>query len=146
MRHQKDLENSRKNFQCNYNYTIMAKRKTVDTSLAAFHSLDEAQISEIKRQILSALSQIKEGTFEDISACLKLSKDKIWKRLSEMCIDGLIYRPGNKKALSSGRMGYTWKIVPAESGGIIPEKVTEKALPGKSVSDYSKKITQLTCL
>jgi hypothetical protein len=51
----------------------------------------------------------------------------------------MIYRDGTKKVLSSGRQGMVWRVRPTEG---IPEKVTEKALPGPSVGDFSKKLIQ----
>lgn len=118
----------------------MAK-KTPETSKEAYRSLDPDKISELHRLILFALSQIGEGTFEDVSAALKLPKERIWKRMSELHKQELIYRPGNKRILKSGRSGYTWMLT--EKGRPNTTKA-EKILKGKSVSDYSKKIIELS--
>lgn len=83
--------------------------KIPDTSIEAFYSLDPEKIREIHKRILWALSQIKEGSFEDIAYALKEKESKIWRRLKEMSDMNLIYRTENKKVLSSGRKGYTWK-------------------------------------
>lgn len=87
----------------------MAKKQVPETSLDAYRSLDPDQIRDIYKRILWALSQISEGTYEMIAVSLKEKESRIWKRLNEMQKMGLIYRTENKKALSSGRMGYTWK-------------------------------------
>jgi len=121
----------------------MAKRKQPETSLEAYKSLDPAQMAEIYQKILWSLGQIGEGTFEQIAVSLRLPKERVWKRLSELQKQGLIYRPGNKLPLSSGRLGYTWKLVEKDGQN---EKVTEKSLPGKSVAEYAKSITQLSLL
>lgn len=118
----------------------MAK-KTPETSKEAYRSLDPDKIREIYQLILFSLSQLGEATFEEIAASLKVSKDRVWKRLSELNKEGLIYRPGNKRMLKSGRSGYTWMLT--EKGRPNTTKA-EKALKGKSVSDYSKKITELS--
>jgi predicted transcriptional regulator len=117
----------------------MLKRKLIPTSLEAYNSLQPTQLAEIYEKILWGLGQIKEGTFEDLSVCLRIPKEKIWKRLNELAKANLIYRPGNTKVLSSGRKGYTWRLVEKEGQ---PEKVTESALPGKSVGDFSRNLIQ----
>lgn len=119
----------------------MPKRKIPETSLDAYKSLDAAQIREIYSKILWALDQIGEGTFEDLALALRMPKERIWKRLSEMARLEMIYRPGTKKMLSSGRNGYTWKRI---TGTTPPEKVTEQSLPGSTVADYSRSIDKLS--
>lgn len=115
----------------------MSKRKNPETSKAAFKSLDPDKLNERYSLILEALSIIKEGTFEEISRVAGLEDKVVWKRLSELAVSGLIYRPGNKRKLRSGREGYTWCLT-----GTIAEKIQnrERALGGKSVSDISKEI------
>lgn len=117
----------------------MTKRKQPETSKAAYNSLDPVQMAEIYLKIIWALGQLTEATFEEIASSLKLPKEKIWKRMSELERFGKVYRPGNKRPLASKRLGYTWKLIESET---IPEKVTEKSLPGTSVADYSRKILQ----
>lgn len=116
----------------------MAKRKQPETSLEAFRSLDVVQLTEIHQKILWALGQLKEATFEEIALCLRVPKERIWKRMSELAKAEKIYRPGNKRSLQSGRQGFTWML---KDGETIPA-----SLPGKSISDYSKSITQLSLL
>lgn len=121
----------------------MSKRKYPETSHDAHRSLKVAKVNETYQKILIALSIIREGTFEDIAREMKVEPDIVWKRLSELHDAGKIYRPGNKRPLKSGRQGYTWMNV---TPGVSSKKVTERAMPGKSVSDYSKEITQLSLL
>lgn len=87
----------------------MRKSNVPATSKEAYHSLDPEKIRDIYKRILWALSQINEGTYEDISRALKEKESRIWKRLKELSDMNLIYRTENKKLLSSGRKGYTWK-------------------------------------
>lgn len=117
----------------------MPKRIIPQTSKDAHASLKKEEIREMYRRLLEALRLIKEGHMEDIASACKVKPEKVWKRLSEMKTMGLIYRPGNRKLLSSGCTGYTWRLV-SENESIEP--VTEKAIPGPSVSDYAKKIIQ----
>lgn len=108
-----------------------------ETSLEAYKTLDPSQLAEIYRKILASLSVIGEGTYEEISSYAKLEKSRVWKRLSELHKMDLIYRPGNKRMLRSGRTGFTWMLT---SAGLPKTKTTEKALQGTSVHEYAKKI------
>lgn len=83
-------------------------KKLQETSLEAYRSLDPRQMQDIYRQVLVALDELGEATFEELAANLKVSPARVWKRLSEMAKMELIYRPGNKRKLKSGRMGFTW--------------------------------------
>ena len=118
----------------------MPKRKTPETSVSAFYSLDPSQLAEIYRKILASLSVLGEATFEEISAHAKLPKERVWKRLSELHKMDLIYRPGNKRVLKSGRDGFTWMLTDKS----LPKTMTtEKALSGKTVSDFSREIQKI---
>lgn len=115
-------------------------RSIPETSKAAFDSLDPTKIAEIHRKILWALSQLGDATFEDVAAFLHIEKGRIWRRLSELHKQGLIYRPGIKKALRSGRAAFCWQLTDAS----LPKTTTqEKALKGPSVSEYSRKINAI---
>jgi len=46
-------------------------KKMPETSIDAYRSLDPRELNETYRQILHALDEIGEGTFEDIAAFLK---------------------------------------------------------------------------
>jgi predicted ArsR family transcriptional regulator len=116
------------------------KRNNPSTSNEAYRQLKAERVRETYKQILFALSIIKEGTFEDIARQIGCKPDVIWKRLSELANDGKIYRPGNKRPLKSGRNGYTWMLI---TPGIAPAKIVEMSMPGTTVQDYSKKITSI---
>lgn len=118
----------------------MGKRKQPETSKSAYRSLDPNKLNERYNKILAALGEIKEGTFEQISRAAKLADKVVWKRLSELAAAGLIYRPGNKRKLKSGREGYTWMLT-----GAVTEEMQnrERVLGGKSVGDISKEITTI---
>jgi len=121
----------------------MAKRNNPSTSIDAYKALEPEKLRQTYKDILFALSQIDEGTTEQIADALRVPHAKIWKRVSEMARMELIYRPGTKRLMSSGSMGYTWKLTqPGQSS----ETVVEKALPGKSVGEYAKQIIKQTQL
>lgn len=113
----------------------MPKRKNPQTSLDAYRNLDPTRLAEIYVKIIESLKIIKEGNFEDIADHMKVKPEKIWKRLSELARAGLIHRTSTRKTLRSGDTGFTWKPGPRT------EKI-EKVMPGDSISEYSKKLTQ----
>lgn len=117
----------------------MSQRKNPDTSKEAFRSLKAEELAETYKGIILALSRIGEGHFEDIALQMRVKPEKVWKRLSELKEQGLIYRPGNKKALRSGRNGYTWMLT---ENGLPKTDKSQKALSGPAVVDYSRKLIQ----
>lgn len=117
----------------------MSKKKVPQTSLDAKKSLDPARLAEIYKKILDALRIIGKGHYEDIARQMKVDPSRVWKRLSETHIMGLIERTGERKALSSGRDGFVWRLTNKD---IPANPIVEKYLPGPTVSDYSKKLIQ----
>jgi hypothetical protein len=117
----------------------MAKKPN-ETSLVKQGSFDPTQLSDIHRNILYALSQLFEATFEEIAAYLHVEKSTIWKRLSELDKKGLIYHPGTKKALRSGRAGKIWRLTDCS----LPKTTTaEKMLKGPGIAYFSRKINDI---
>lgn len=96
----------------------MRKSNVPTTSKEAYGSLDAGKLLKIYARIKWALSQIGEGTWEDIGRVLKEKDSKIWRRLSEMERLEIIYRTENKRVLSSGRKGYTWKLTPLHTSTV----------------------------
>lgn len=93
----------------------MRKSKMPETSIEALKSLDAESVKNIYKRIAWALSKLGEGTWEDISRKLKEKDSKIWRRLSEMQRLNMVSRTDNRKVLSSGRKGYTWKLTPDQA-------------------------------
>lgn len=119
----------------------MTKRKQSETSKAAYDSLQPDDIREMYRTIMITLSAIGMGTFEEIAAHAKVERERVWKRLSEMERMELIYRPGNKRVLRSGRQGYCWAL----TGQHLPKtEANERALKGKGIADYSREINDIS--
>lgn len=117
-------------------------KKLQETSLEAFRSLEDCEIKKTYEGILRSLSIIKEGTFEDIAKSMKCSPDKVWKRLSELHEKYmLIYRPGGKKLLKSGRKGFVWRLTDL---GVENAGSAESTLPGKTIADYSRSINKVS--
>jgi predicted transcriptional regulator len=107
-----------------------------ETSKEAYRSLDPNQLNQTYRDILKALKQLTEATYEEIAVHLNENPSKIWKRLSELNKAELIYRPGTKRLLKSGRNGFTWKLKTDDNEQDRPFKPIE----GKAVVDFSKTI------
>lgn len=114
------------------------KRKNPDTSVEAYRSLQAGELSETYGKIVFALRNIKSGTTEQIAASLKIKHEKIWKRVSELHIMGIIFRPGHKLPTSSGRMAYVWQLVEN------PETDVQKTEPKPiGISKYAESIDKI---
>ena len=111
-------------------------RKSIQTSVDAFRSLDPAKINEIHKKILAALEVIGSGTYEDLSTYLHLEPQRVWRRLSELGKANLIHRPGERKIMKSGRMGMVWRLGPEPKS----TKKKERVMKGPSVATFAKAI------
>jgi predicted ArsR family transcriptional regulator len=112
-------------------------RKVAETSKEAYQSLDPSKLRETYRQILYAISQIGESTSQEIAAFLKTDHQKIWKRMVDLERMELVYKPGTKKPLKSGRMGYCYQL---RQVSMPTTKAAEKALKGPAIVDYSRRL------
>lgn len=119
----------------------MPKKQIPDTSKEAFKSLIPEKIGEMYLVIMGALYVLQKATFEDIATHLKIEKSRVWKRLSEMERLQLIYRPGTKKVLKSGRMGYEWALTVI--GSPKTDKKAKNLKNKPTVQDHSRKIQDI---
>ena len=116
-------------------------KKLPETSLEAYRSLEPDKMQQIYKDIVSALSVIGEGTFEDISAWLRIDKSRVWKRLSEMQKLGMIYNTGRKKLLKSNRNGFTWMLTTDATPKTDKQENVFKN-GQKASTDYAKQLIQ----
>lgn len=107
-----------------------------ETSLEAYKSLDPIRLNDTYKGIILALSELGSGTFEDIAKKMKVDRSVVWKRLSELERANIIYRPGTKKTLKSGREGFIWKILSIDKISPIIVEATLKSTP--TIQDYSR--------
>jgi len=114
----------------------MPKHKIVETSVEAFHSLNPEQLVGLRKKILNTLIAIGSGHYEDIAMAANITSSQCWKRLSELEKFKMIHRTGERKMLSSKRMGFVW------APGASPEPVQkkERVMKGKTVSQFAKAI------
>lgn len=113
------------------------KRKQPETSLEAYRNLDPVRLSRLHQDMVRAVGALNEANYEAIANFLMLKPEKVWKRLNEVERAGAIYKPGNTILTRNGAKSYTYRLTkPGESTA----PVTEKILPGKSISDFSKKL------
>lgn len=119
----------------------MRKSNPPQTSIDAFRSLDPAKLSDTYKKILLALSAIGSGTFEDIAKKMKVDKSVVWKRLSELERANVIYRPGTKKTLKSGRSGFVWMILSLDGISSIIEEAKLKST--QTIQDHSRNIQSI---
>lgn len=115
----------------------MSNRKHNTNSSEAYKSLDPDNLRKMYKDILWALGNLPDGgTWEQIAIILKEKESRIWRRLNEIEAMELIHRDG-RRTLSSGRYGSIWRL--GKAGEVAK---TEKSLPGRTVSEYSKAILQ----
>jgi predicted ArsR family transcriptional regulator len=109
-----------------------------NTSLEAWRSITKEQLSEHHAKILCALRDLKSASAEQLSTHTNLTHHQVNRRMSELERLELIYRTGAKVATRTGRSASCWSLRnPSEA----PKKVTEKILPGRTISDFSKAIS-----
>lgn len=116
----------------------MKKSNVPETSKEAFKSLDPARLRDSYKQIILALSELGSGTFEDIAKKMKADKSVVWKRLSELERANILYRPGTKKTLKSGRSGFVWMILSLDGIASLIEEAKLKST--QTVQDHSRNI------
>ena len=109
------------------------------TSIDAFRSLKDCDLKQTYNDILWALSVLNKATYQEIASFLKCDEAKIWKRLSELGGErfSLIHKTSETRKLRSGRMGQVWSLN-------IDTPIIERALPGKTIADFSRYINQST--
>lgn len=116
----------------------MAKKQIPETSIEAYRSLDPARLNDTYKSIILALSELGSGTFEDIAKKMKVDKSVVWKRLSELEKANILYRPGTKKTLKSGRLGFVWMIFSLEEVSYLIEEAKLKST--QTIQDHSRNI------
>lgn len=116
----------------------MRKSNVPETSKEAYKNLDPAKLRDSYKQIVLALSELGSGTFEDIAKKMKVDKSVVWKRLSELERANILYRPGTKKTLKSGRSGFVWMILSLDNISSLIEEAKLKST--QTVQDHSRNI------
>lgn len=116
----------------------MRKSNVPETSKEAYKSLDPAKLRDSYKQIVLALSELGSGTFEDIAKKMKVDKSVVWKRLSELERANILYRPGTKKTLKSGRSGFVWMILSLDNISSLIEDAKLKST--QTIQDHSRNI------
>src|SRR6478735_816063 len=117
---------------------IMKKSNPPQTSIDAYMSLDPIKLTDTYKNIILALTELGSGTFEDIAKKMKVDKSVVWKRLSELERANILYRPGTKKTLKSGRDGFVWMILSLDGVASIVEEAKLKST--QTVQDRSRNI------
>ena len=116
----------------------MSKKNIPATSKEAKASLSPDYINAVQNKILETLSKIGQGHYEDLAFASGLAPDRVWRRLSELHRMGKIIRTGERKILSSNRMGFVWTIKTEGKEDAVQSKKRLKKTP--SVQDFSKAI------
>jgi hypothetical protein len=122
-------------------FNYMPKKKQIDTSLAAFRSLDVDQVEDLKSKILDALNLLGKASSEELATYLKKAKDSTWKRCSDLKNEGKIYASDFKVKTKRGREARQWMLC---EGSIQKTEATQKSpsLNPKQTSVATKYQTQ----
>jgi len=116
----------------------MSKRKRIDTSIAAFRSLDQSKVEIIKGKIMEALKVLGRGSSEQLADYLGMDYDSVWKRCSDLKNDKKIFASDSKVLTRKKRFARQWMIC---DGSLPKTEKSQKELKGqKSISDFSKEI------
>lgn len=118
----------------------MPQRKNPDTSIAAFHSLNQAAVLATKSKIIECLKVIGSGTSEEIADYLGSDYDVIWKRCSDLKnIDKKLCWTGEKRITRRCRMANVFCLTVTSQP---KTDKSEKLMKGKSISEITKEIKQ----
>lgn len=65
-----------------------------------------------KQKIIDGLEKLRVGgTQEEISLCVGLREDQVWKRMNDLVKDELVFDTGITRKLKSGLQGIVWQKV-----------------------------------
>lgn len=117
------------------------KKKVPETSLESYRQVTNQMLSDHHSKIIEALSKLKAANYEQIAIHSRLDKTAIGRRLSELEVKGLVYKPGIKTLTSTGRNSFVYQLT-ADGINYSPTPV-EKAIKGNSISHFSKKIQSI---
>ena len=84
--------------------------KQPETSLAAFRSITEEKLTIDHSRIIEALKKLGVGNYELIASAAKMDKIAVGRRLKELEEKQIIYKPGSKSFLKSGRYGFNYML------------------------------------
>ena len=118
----------------------MGNKNVTDTSREAKKSLSPDWISQTENKILETLSRIGQGHYEDMAIAAGLKPDTVWKRCADLHKKGKIIRTGERKMLSSKRMGFVWTLKTEDNVDQVEVKKKLKKTP--TVQDFSRAIKQ----
>ncbi len=86
------------------------------TSIDAYKSVNGKMLADHYQRILLALNRLKIAIYEEIATeCGFTDKNQVSRRLKELEGMELVYKPGTKKATSTGRMAYQYSIRTADT-------------------------------
>lgn len=87
---------------------------------------------------MEALKVLGKASSEQLADYLGMEYDSCWKRCSDLKNDGKIFASDSKVLTRKKRFARQWMICDASLPKV--ERKPEKALPGKSVVDFSRKL------
>lgn len=81
------------------------------TSIQAFKLMTSDIKANHHKSIIKALLKLKMANFEQIAKHLKWEdKNRVSRRMSELELDGIVYKPGTMIKTKSGRNSYVYSL------------------------------------
>lgn len=81
------------------------------TSISAYREItDSGRKKTHSERIYAAMLKHGAGTYEQIATYANMQDRQVWKRLSELERDGMIFDSGRTATLSSGKEGTIWVV------------------------------------
>jgi predicted ArsR family transcriptional regulator len=121
------------------NLKDMSRKNQPQTSKDAYASLQLSEVQATYQKIIGALERLGTASTEQIADFLTIDHSKIHKRTKEMQDLKMIFRPGHRVPTKSGRTAFVWCL--CVTGAKTDRE--NKPLPGKSIVDYSKTISDI---
>lgn len=110
----------------------MSKRKQPVTSILAHDSIKPLK-QVMFDKIIAGLKKMRiGGTFDEISDCIGLKPSQVWKRLSDLRDNGVVFNTGITRLSASGRQASVWQLSDhpdMENKPVIPTPATPKVKP-----------------
>lgn len=119
------------------------KKELPETSLEANRMATEEMRNNHRSKIIKALQVLGSANYEQIATYLTLEPHAVGRRMKELVLMDIVFKPGTKLPTKSGRDAYVYTL---QKAGRKVKTKNIKSLLGNGISDYSKKLIQTPTL
>lgn len=119
------------------------ERTNPSTSIEAFKSVNGKMLADHYQKILGALKRLNLAIYEEIAVeCGFPDKNQVSRRLKELEGLELVYKPGTKKATSTGRMAFQYAL--RYSDTVLPPKENHYREGVTTAADFASELIAKT--